>query len=108
MDNHYVLCVILVLSVITFVLRAIPFLLPKQFFEKPLVAEMAKVMPLLIMVTLVLHAFDDVTLAFEGPAVPLLIGIAAVAGLHLFLKRAFLSIVGGVAVYIGALMLFAA
>lgn len=104
MNSAYVAQVILAMAVVTFALRAVPFVLPKRFFEITLVQRSAKSMPLLIMILLVLNAFDGATFVLSGTAIPLLGGIATVAVLQLTLRVSLVSIIGGVAVHILTIM----
>lgn len=105
MDTLYVISAIIAMSIITFALRAIPFIMPKHVFEAPFIRNLARLMPFLIMAILVLNAFKDAELGWTGSAIPLLMGVGVVALLQIGLRFPLISIIGGVGAHILALML---
>lgn len=100
MSTLYVMSVILAMAVTTVMLRAVPFLLPRQYIDHPVSQKLARFMPLIIMVTLVVHTFKDASWTANGTAVPLSIGVLAVASIQYLFRIPLLSIVVGVAIYV--------
>ena len=91
---------IAVMAVVTFLTRAIPFLLFDRGDSPPkLVLYLGRVLPPAIIAMLIIYCIQDIS--FETPAgwVPQLISIAVVAGLHIWKKNTLLSIFGGTILY---------
>ncbi|MEG9883884.1 MAG: AzlD domain-containing protein [Hyphomicrobiales bacterium] len=105
MNTLYVILAIIAMSIITFALRAIPFIMPKRLFESPSVQNPAKLMPFVVMAILVLNAFKGTKLDWSGSTIPLLSGISVVAALQTALRMPLVSIVGGVGAHILCLIL---
>lgn len=106
MNTYYVLAAILVMSVTTVLLRAVPFLLPKQSLEHPLAQRLARIMPLIIMVTLVAHSFKGATWSAGGSAMPLVVGVVVTGAIQYIFRIPLLSILSGLAIHV-ALVNFA-
>ena len=100
MSTLYVMSVILAMAVTTVMLRAVPFLLPRQYIDHPLAKKFARFMPLIIMVTLVVHSFKDASWAASGTAAPLFVGVLTVASIQYLCRIPLVSILVGVAIYV--------
>lgn len=100
MSTNYIIAAIIVMAAITIALRAVPFLLPQGLFTRPLVQNIAKLMPLLIMVTLVAHSFQNATWALTGSAPAIAAGVISTALMQYFIKLPLLSILVGVSTHI--------
>jgi branched-subunit amino acid transport protein AzlD len=100
MNTTYVISAIAVMATITIGIRAVPFLLPQALFSHELVQNIARVMPLLIMVTLVAHAFQNATWSLGGSAMPLVLGVTSTALMQYFVKVPLLSILVGLSIHL--------
>ena len=103
MNATYVMAAILAMAAVTFMLRAMPFVLPRKLMELPIAQRIATFMPLLIMVILVVHAFKDIDPVAPITTIALVGGIAVVAVLQYTLRQPLLSITAGVLVHIALL-----
>ena len=93
------LIVIAICAAVTFLERALPFLMFGKREVPGVVRYLGRVLPMAIMATLVLYCIKDISFAALAGWVPYLAGIAATALLHLWKKNSLLSIAGGTAVY---------
>lgn len=106
LTNSQVAVAVVVVAIITFACRIAPFALMRGRERSPLIAFLARTMPLCVMIVLVAYTLDDVTTA-PATWVPALAGITSTAGLHLWRRSIGLSLVGGTAVYVVASLLLA-
>lgn len=106
LTNSQIAVAVVVVAIITFSCRIAPFVLMRGREQSPLIAFLARTMPLGVMIVLVAYTLDDVTTA-PATWVPTLAGIASTAGLHLWRRSIGLSLVGGTAVYVAASLLLA-
>lgn len=98
-DWAYVLGVIAVMGLLTFGLRATPFLAGKWLQRHAIVLRLGRFLPLAIMVLLTVHTLVGNAQSHpDGPWPELAAGITVVAA-QLWRKQALLSIVLGVLVY---------
>lgn len=100
MSTVYVLQAILLLAAITFLLRAVPFFMPKCLLEHPLFRDMANFMPLVVMVILVLSAFENASFFSHQKQIAIIAGIGMVVTFHLWFRNTLLSILSGVFIHI--------
>lgn len=94
----YLSGVIAVLSVSTFLTRALPFLLLSRVANHPLLEYLGRFLPPIVMVLLVIYSFKNEA-AISVDFLPELGCLALVAALHLAFKQSLISIVGGTAAY---------
>ena len=99
-SDGYVLAALATVLVVTFALRALPFLLVGQLRESAFVLFLGRYMPVGIMVVLVVYTLKDVALGTGWHGLPELIALGATVGLHLWRHDALLSILGGTALYV--------
>lgn len=99
-SDGYVLAALATVLVVTFALRALPFLVVGQLRESDFVQFLGRYMPVGIMLILVVYTLKDVSLGSGWRGLPELIGLGATVGLHLWRHDALLSILGGTAVYV--------
>ncbi|MDK4257645.1 branched-chain amino acid transporter permease [Corynebacterium propinquum] len=97
-----VLAVLIPVGIVTVVLRQLPFSFIKVMRGSPLVATLAKLMPVGVMVALVIYTifqrpFSTAVVASTA------VGIAATVGLHIWHRSPALSIIGGTAAYVGCI-----
>ncbi|MBE6686607.1 MAG: branched-chain amino acid transporter AzlD [Ruminococcaceae bacterium] len=96
--NHTLL-LILVIAAVTFLLRALPFLLFKGGKTPDIVKYLGKVMPPAVIGMLVIYCFKDITLTSYPYGLPAFIAAAAVVLLHIWRRNTLLSIGVGTALY---------
>jgi len=99
-DIPYAIGVIAAMAVVTFGLRALPFLAARFLQSHPLVQQLGRFLPLAIMTLLLLHTL--VGSARENPSGPWAEGVAAatVVALQWWKKHPLLSILTGTALYV--------
>lgn len=100
MDAPYALGVLAAMAVVTFGLRALPFLAARFLQSHPLVQRLGRFLPLAIMTLLLLHTL--VGSARDNPSGPWaeLAAVATVVALQWWRKQALLSILAGTALYV--------
>lgn len=101
MSADYFLICVAIMGVITFMLRALPFIIPKKTLENKYMRELSRAMPLMVMVILVLHSLMQSD--WSGPrsaGTIMLLCIAMTAGFQWYMKIPILSIVIGSSIYI--------
>lgn len=99
MDTLRILIVIAVCAAVTFLERALPFLIFGSREVPGVVRYLGRVLPMAIMATLVLYCIKDVSFTALSGWLPYLIGIAVTALVHLWKGNSLLSIAGGTVVY---------
>ena len=100
MDVKRTLIVIAICAAVTFLERALPFLMFGKREVPGVVRYLGRVLPMAIMATLVLYCIKDISFTALAGWLPYLISIAATVLLHLWKSNSLLSIAGGTAVYI--------
>ena len=99
MDVKRTLIVIAICAAVTFLERALPFLVFGKREVPGVVRYLGRVLPMAIMATLVLYCIKDISFTAFAGWLPYCIGIAVTALLHLWKNDSLLSIAGGTAVY---------
>lgn len=99
-DTPYAVGVIAAMAVVTFGLRALPFLAARLLQSSALVQQLGRFLPLAIMTLLLLHTL--VGHARDNPSGPWAEGVAvaAVVALQWWKKHPLLSILAGTALYV--------
>ena len=91
---------IAVMAVVTFLTRALPFLLFDRGTAPPkLILYLGRVLPPAIIAMLIIYCLRGVSFAAPGGWVPQLLCTAVVVALHLWKHNNLLSIFGGTALY---------
>ena len=91
---------IAVMAIVTFLTRALPFLLFYRGESPPkIVLYLGRVLPPAIIAMLIIYCLRGVSFATPGGWVPQLLCVAVVAGLHLWKHNNLLSIFGGTILY---------
>ncbi|MGW7458887.1 branched-chain amino acid transporter permease [Streptomyces sp. NPDC054797] len=98
-DTTYVLGAVLVMSAVTYALRAAPFLLLKNASQAPLLGYLSTALPPGIMVILVAYTVRGVDFGRFPYGVPALAAIAVCAGLYQWRGSPLLAIVLGTGTY---------
>ena len=91
---------IAVMAVITFLTRALPFLLFDRGSAPPkLILYLGLVLPPAVIAMLIIYCLKDISFAQAGGWVPQLISVVVVVVLHLWKHNNLLSIFGGTILY---------
>lgn len=92
--------IIAVVAVITFGLRAAPFILFGRTGTPPqVITYLGKALPPAVIGMLIVYCLKSVTVLKAPYGIPELIAVAAVAVLHLWRRNTLLSIMGGTVLY---------
>ena len=99
-DPAYLLTVIVVMALISFALRALPFVAAQWLNRHPMTQRLGDFLPLAIMTLLLVHS--AVGNATSDPAAPWpeLVAVALVIALQCWRRNALVSIVLGVCAYV--------
>lgn len=94
------LLIIVVIAVITFALRAAPFVLFGGTGTTPkLITYLGNTLPPAVMGMLIIYCLRNVSILSSPFGLPELVGVAGVALLHLWRKNNLISILGGTVIY---------
>jgi len=95
-----ILLIILSCALVTFLIRALPFLLFGNGEKpKPTLAFIGRTLPLSVMAVLVIYCLKDALTASFSTLWPQLIGVCATVLLHLWKRNNLISIGGGTILY---------
>ena len=100
MSSTQPIIIILIMSMITFAIRAIPFCFIEIFKDHPLVTYLAKNLPAAIMLILVVYSYRNLptpSLIFNLPAI---VSICIIAIVHFWKRNLILSMATGLSIYI--------
>lgn len=100
MNEKYVVAVIVAMGLVTFALRALPFVAAQWLKKHPIVEHLGQFLPLAIMTLLLVHSATGSALEHANGPWPELLAIALVVALQWRIKNALLSIVVGTCVYV--------
>lgn len=96
----YNIAMIAVMALVTMATRFLPFLIFNEHRKTPeIILYLGKVLPCAIMGMLVVYCLKDVSVLTAPYGLPELLGIAVVAGLHLWKRNSLLSIGVGTVFY---------
>ena len=96
----YAIAAIAVMAVVTFLTRALPFLLFGRGDNPPrIILYLGRVLPPAIIAMLIVYCLRGVSFGRPADWAPALIASAVVVALHLWRKNNMLSIVGGTILY---------
>ena len=100
MHNLHSMLLVAVVALVTIVLRFLPFLIfGENRKTPPLIAYLGQVLRFAIMGMLVVYCMKDVSLTAAPFGIPELVGVAAVALLHVWKRNTLLSIGAGTVCY---------
>lgn len=100
MTSQQQIITIVILAVVTFMTRALPFLIfPAGKPTPKYVQYLGKALPLAVFGMLVVYCLKDVQWLEGSHGIPEILGIAAVVLMHLWRRQLFLSMAVGTAVY---------
>ena len=97
--NSYVLSAIILSALITFLLRAFPFLLFKEKELPKWLEKLEKNLPMTIMAVLIVYCFKDLKTQFMVMFLPYLLACITVVFTYKWKKNTFLSIILSTVVY---------
>ena len=91
---------IAVMAIVTFLTRALPFLLFDRGSAPPnIILYLGRVLPPAVIAMLIIYCLKDISFAQVGSWLPQLISVAVVVVLHLWKHNNLLSIFGGTILY---------
>ena len=100
MTSQQQIITIVILAVITFMTRALPFIVfPAGKPTPKYIQYLGKALPLAVFGMLVVYCLKDVKWLEGSHGIPEILGIAAVVLMHLWRRQLFLSMAVGTAVY---------
>lgn len=99
-DSPYIITVLLAMALVTFALRALPFLAAQWLGRHPWVARLGRFLPLAIMTLLLLHAMHGASSEHAAGPWPELAAVAVVVLLQLKSRNPLLSILAGTGLYV--------
>lgn len=94
----YLLSVIAVAALATFLTRALPFVLLYRWADHPLLQHLGRYLPPVLMVLLLLYALRDALVTGQY-LLPSLLSLGLVTALHLLLRNPLISILSGTGLY---------
>lgn len=100
----YLMAVIAVMTAATFLTRVLPFVILYKVADHPLLQYLGRFLPPVLMVLLLLYSFKQEAI-FSKDFLPELTGLLIVLVLHLSLRNALISILGGTGCYMLILQL---
>lgn len=99
-EQNEALGAIVVMGLVTFALRALPFLAADWLQKHPLVHRLGRFMPLAIMTLLLLHSVVGAATQHAAGPWPEVLAVALVVGVQWYSRQALLSIVLGTGLYV--------
>lgn len=100
MTSQQQIITVVILAVVTFMTRALPFLVfPAGKPTPKYIQYLGKALPLAVFGMLVVYCLKDVQWLEGSHGIPEILGIAAVVLMHLWRRQLFLSMAVGTAVY---------
>ncbi len=100
MNNLHSGALVIIMALVTFLLRALPFIIFNGKRKTPtFITYLANVLPYAIMGMLVVYCLRNIELLAAPHGLPEIIACAVVVGLHLWKKNTLLSIAAGTIVY---------
>ena len=99
MPEHNILLVILVMFVVTFITRALPFYVLQAYKNHNFLHYLSHMMPPCVVLILVIYSFADLEYLHYPYALPEIIAAATVVILHFFFRNVLLSMGGGIFVF---------
>ena len=99
-ESGYIVAAILAMALVTFSLRALPFVAAQWLRKHPIVDQLGEFLPLAIMTLLTVHSAAGSATEHPGWPWPEALAIALVAILQWRRRNALLSILAGTCVYV--------
>ncbi|MCP4995533.1 MAG: branched-chain amino acid transporter [Gammaproteobacteria bacterium] len=95
----YLWSVILIMGLVTFAIRLLPFLLLHRHADHPLLDYLGRYTPPAIMTLLVIYSLKDVAFAQLSSGGPVVVALFTTIAVHLWRSNALLSIAAGTGCY---------
>ena len=102
-ETLYLLAVIAVMAVATFLTRAVPFVALHHLRDHPMLLFLGRYTPPAVMTILVFYSLKDVEFASPPFGAGTVMAAAITVGMHLWRRHPLLSIAAGTAAYMGML-----
>lgn len=99
MSNTYVIAMIAVISIVTMLLRFLPFMIFGERQTPKYIDYLGRVLPYAIMGMLVVYCLKGMTFTSAPFGIPEIIAVAVTAGLHISKRNTLISIVCGTVCY---------
>lgn len=99
-EPGYILSAILIAGLITWMLRAVPFMMLASLRNSRLLAYIGERMPVGIMAILAVYTLQGTELTSFSAVGATIIALGVTIGLHIWRRQMILSIFGGTAVYV--------
>lgn len=97
----HAVALILIMAAVTFLTRALPFLLFDRGGPPPrIILYLGKMLPSAVIAMLIVFCFRNASFTAGGQGIPALLSVGAVVLLHLWKRNNLISIFGGTALYI--------
>lgn len=100
MSNYYILSVILVMGMVTFLLRALPFAFEKKLTMNGFAIYIRQRFPLVMMFILVIYSSGMIKMHQIQQSIHFIIPALLITAVHLMLRNVLLSITLGVVSYV--------
>ena len=98
-SQSHAMLLILVMSAVTIILRALPFLVLGGRKTPSYILYLGRVLPFAIIAMLVVYCLKDVNVFSGSHGIPELVACVVTAGLHVWRRNTLLSILGGTICY---------
>ncbi len=105
-ETWYLIATIAIIALITFALRALPFIAGTFLQRWPMMRFLAQFLPPAIMLLLVMHTTLGLTRTHDRGVMVELLSVVVVVVLHLWCNNALLSILCGTGLYLAVLNFF--
>lgn len=99
MNNTQAIIAVIIMSLVTIGLRALPFLIFREKKAPAFIEFLGKYLPFAIMGMLVVYCLKGISFVQMPFGIPEMIAVAVVVGLHVWKRNTLLSIVSGTACY---------
>ena len=100
MDYNHSILLIIIVSVVTILLRFLPFIVFNKKSKIPnIISYLGKVLPFAVMGMLVVYCYKDISCITFPYGIPEIIAGAVVVILHFWKKNTLLSIISGTVIY---------
>lgn len=99
MNDTKALLLILIMAGVTFLIRALPFVVFNKKETPEFIGYLGKVLPYSIMAMLVVYCLKDISIINSPHGLPEIIAIVVTALLHIYKRNTLLSIISGTICY---------
>lgn len=100
MNTEYLLLVIILMCVVTFLFRALPFYCMEFFKHHEIVLYLGRILPACVMVVLVIFSLQDVSYSKNPYGIPEIVSVFVTGLTHVVKRNIFISMLLGTACYV--------